>query len=98
MYQVKLNADDSIEVIGYKLNLFQNKIPIAKGWNWISYQPQTGYEINYALSQLNSTNGDIIKNQSAYAVFVNGMGWVGSLTFLSPESGYLFRSYGVDTL
>ncbi|TAK61671.1 MAG: T9SS type A sorting domain-containing protein, partial [Bacteroidetes bacterium] len=98
MYQVKLSSRDTIEFAGYPLNLEANKIPIVPGWNWVSYQPQSGYEINYALSNLNPLNGDLIKSQSAYAIYVANLGWVGSLTFLSPRGGYLLKSAAADTL
>ncbi len=98
MYQMKLSSRDTMVLTGYPLNLFTNTIPVVAGWNWISYQPQTGYEINYALSQLHPLNGNLIKNQSSYAIYVANLGWVGSLTFLSPKGGYLLRSANVDSL
>jgi hypothetical protein len=98
MYQMKLSSRDTMTLTGYPLNLFTSTIPIVAGWNWISYQPQTGYEINYALSQMNPLNGNLIKNQSSYAIYVANLGWVGSLTFLSPKGGYLLKSQNVDSL
>ncbi|TAK56808.1 MAG: T9SS type A sorting domain-containing protein, partial [Bacteroidetes bacterium] len=98
MYQAKLSAPDTITYVGYPLNLFTSTIPIAQGWNWIAYQPQTGYEINHALSQLHPLNGNLIKSQTAYAIYVAGYGWVGSLTFMSPKQGFLYKSGTVDSL
>ncbi len=98
MYQMKLANRDTIEMSGYPVNLSTSKIPVVPGWNWIAYQPQTGYEINYALGRLHPLNGNLIKNQSSYAIYVAGLGWVGSLTFLNPRSGYLLKSSSVDSL
>ncbi len=98
MYQMKLSARDTMVITGYPINLFSNKIPIVVGWNWISYQPQAGYEINYALNQLEPINGNLIKNQTSYAIYVANLGWVGSLKFLNPKSGYLLKSANADTL
>ncbi|MBI5215116.1 MAG: T9SS type A sorting domain-containing protein [Ignavibacteriae bacterium] len=98
MYQAKLTTKDTVEFVGYPVNLTSNKIPIVQGWNWISYQPQAGYEINHALSNLNPLNGNLIKSQTTYAIFVANLGWVGSLTFMSPEKGYLYKSGNPDTL
>ncbi len=98
MYQAKLTTLDTIDYVGYPLNLNTNKIPVVQGWNWLSYQPQTGYEINHALSNLDPLNGNLIKSQTTYAIYVAGFGWVGSLTFMSPKQGFLYKSGNADTL
>jgi hypothetical protein len=91
MYQVKLNEKDTIEMSGYPV-AFPDTIPIVQGWNWIGYQPQTGMELNYALASLPSLNGDIIKSQSAFSIYIAPHGWIGSLSLLSPKLGYLLKA------
>jgi hypothetical protein len=59
------------------------------GWNWISFAPQSIENINSAFSDLEF--GHIIKSQTQGALFYAGIGWLGSLSWLQPLSGYMLQ-------
>lgn len=92
MYMLKLNNPAAIEVIGAPLDVAQNSITIEPGWNWIAYQQQAAMDVTTALNSLpNAATGDLIKSQFGYAQYVNGIGWIGSLDYLTPGMGYLLK-------
>ncbi len=92
MYQFKLAEPDSLLFVGYAKDPELNAISISSGWNWIGYIPQSSYPVNDALASLSSSTGDLIKSQFAYAQFVEGLGWIGNLTYMEPELGYVLKS------
>ena len=97
-----LKTDKSVEMKTKGYIVPQNTaIPIAIGWNWISYLPNSYTEINTALASIQYTleTGDIIKNRDAFAQYYKGNGWVGDLEFLSPGNGYMIYLNNVaDTI
>ena len=97
LYQYKSAAEDSMFLVGYPVDE-TTPIPLVAGWNWISYLPQVGKPINEALASLTPLNGDVIKSQLQFAVYVAGTGWVGNLDFLSPPNGYLINLSEAGTL
>jgi len=44
--------------------------------------------VNLALASLNSTTDDLIKSQSGFTQYVDGIGWLGSMTRMYPGEGY----------
>ena len=42
-------------------------------------------------------DGDLIKSQQAFAVYLSSLGWVGSLTTLEPTEGYLLQAAASST-
>lgn len=67
-------------------------IPIVAGWNWIGYVSTFNLGVNEALATLNATQGDLIKGQHSFATYEPAMGWIGSLTFMKPGEGYMYRA------
>ncbi len=98
MYQLRANEIDTIMMIGAPIDPDSLKIPIAVGWNWISYIPRAPLPINNALESLIVLNGDLIKSQTQFAQYVAGFGWIGNLSYLVPGAGYILKSSLVDTL
>ncbi|MBI3193827.1 MAG: T9SS type A sorting domain-containing protein [Ignavibacteriae bacterium] len=98
MYQIKLGKVDTMLTIGSPVNVFRDTIPVVIGWNWISYQPQVSMSVNYALQSLQPLNGDVVKSQFAYAQYVGGIGWVGSLDYMNPKLGYLLKTASTGRL
>lgn len=90
MYQIKLATPDTIETVGYEIT--GDTIPIVPGWNWVSYQPLAGMNLNTALASYPAVNGDLIKSQFAFAVYFAPVGWLGDLTFMTPKLGYLLKA------
>jgi hypothetical protein len=89
MYQTNLKTASDIVLTGRPLNLVRDSIPLTSGWNWLGYQPTFSLNTNDALRNLVALNGDIIKSQTQFAVYVAGTGWVGNLAALAPLRGYL---------
>ncbi len=57
-------------------------ISCSTGWTWLStnLENQTSMSVDTLLESLTPQNGDLIKNQTEYAQYVEGSGWIGSLT------------------
>ncbi|MFQ6676545.1 MAG: FlgD immunoglobulin-like domain containing protein, partial [Fidelibacterota bacterium] len=92
MYQIRISNLDTLELVGYAVDVEKDTIPVVSGWNWIGYLPQTGMNVNDALASLEgAATGDLIKNQVAFAQFVENLGWIGSLKFMNPKQGYQIK-------
>lgn len=93
MIMMNLTNADTLEMVGYAVDTELDTIEITSGWNWIGYTPQVSYPIGWAFNSLPSATGDIVKNQFAFAQFVEGLGWIGNLTYMDPKLGYMLKSY-----
>ena len=98
MYLINLAQPTSLEIIGFAVDVELTHIAVERGWNWISFLPQQSQAVNEALASLNSVTGDIIKSQFEFAQFVEGIGWIGSLTFMNPSLGYQHFAQEAGTL
>jgi hypothetical protein len=92
MYLINLDNANTLEMVGYAVDVELDTIDVVSGWNWIGYTPQLSIEVNAALNSLFSATGDIIKSQFSYAQFVEGIGWLGSLSYMNTELGYMLKS------
>lgn len=92
MYQFKGTQNDTIVLLGHPIDPDTVDIPINVGWNWIGYLPQRGASVDTALASLTPLDGDIVKNQTSFAQYVAGVGWIGSLTTMEAPNGYLLKS------
>jgi len=92
MYQIKLANTDTLVFVGYEVDPELDTITVSSGWNWIGYLPQVSYPVDYALETLPAATGDLVKGQSTYAQFMEGIGWIGNLIYMDPHQGYLLRS------
>jgi hypothetical protein len=90
-YMLYLEQNDTLCIRGMPYASETRPITIVKGWNWIGVIPQIGNSVTQALKGLTPLNGDIIKDQSRFAQFVAGIGWVGNLNFLEAPKGYLLN-------
>lgn len=98
-FRIKLKEADTLVVIGEPIDFETTTIQLDSGWNWISFLPPVGMEINEALSGITATADFIIKSQTNFAQYVDQQGWIGSLNFLRPNEGYLIytdRSSALD--
>ena len=98
MYQYRSQGLDSLRLLGMLVNPDSVSLPLQAGWNWISFLPRQGMEVNAALGSLTPLNGDIIKGQATFAQYVAGAGWIGNLTFMAPGRGYLLNLSNPDAL
>jgi hypothetical protein len=78
-------------------SLVLREIPLANGWNWISFNlafPDPA--LDAALVSLKYPANDLIKSQSAFSMYSSG--WFGSLATLGNTSMYQFRADQPDTI
>lgn len=66
-------------------------------WAWIGYPEYTNMTLSEAFADFKPQVGDVVKNQSSYAMY-NGHSWVGSLTYLTPGEGYLYGYRGAEAV
>lgn len=92
-YKVNMAQADTLALKGKMAAPKDSKITLAKGWNLVGYVPTDIMTINEALSNLSPENGDVIKNQTDFAMYynVNG-GWMGSLKYMKPGEGYMYQA------
>lgn len=98
MYQFRADAPDTIQMVGTLIDPDSLSIPINSGWNWIGYVPNYALPVSEALAGLEPLNGDIIKGQTAFAQYLAGFGWLGSLNYLEPPKGYQLKISNAGTL
>ena len=70
-------------------------INVKKGWNSIGYTPMVNLPVSTALADYydHATDGDVIKSQHEFAMFVGsaekGGEWLGTLEYMKPGDGYM---------
>ena len=70
------------------------QIPItlkANGWTWIGYPAQATNSLDAAFAGAEPLDGDMIKNQSSFALYTEGE-WLGTLRTMTPGDGYMYNS------
>ncbi len=93
-YKVKTSAPCVVEMIGEETTSAAHPITIGSGWNWIGYPVNTSMSVTSALSGITPTNGDQLKAQNGYANYYNNLGWMGTLSTITPGMGLLYKSNG----
>ncbi|MCK4358367.1 MAG: T9SS type A sorting domain-containing protein, partial [Candidatus Cloacimonetes bacterium] len=75
-------------------------IPCNNDWNWISMNISNDQTmaIDSVLASLSPSDNDLIKNQTDYAQFTSGLGWVGSLDTLNTTEMYKIKLAQEDGL
>lgn len=91
MYMFKTSKKDTLFITGKPVDTEETPMMITKGWNWIGYTPQLNIEINEALGRINPNPGDLIKSQYGFAMYDKNMGWLGTLGFMAPNMGYMYK-------
>jgi len=93
MVKLKLDVADELVITGMLEDPNNTPIDYGIGWNWLGYLPHVSISVNEALADLASpTSGDLVKDQTGYAQYVEGYGWLGSLIFMKPGAGYMLNS------
>ena len=88
-YKVKTASALSTTVSGALHQQDSAPIAMEEGWNWVSFPFYQPLPLQDAVS--GAEEGDYIVSQNGFAEYVNGE-WVGTLSVLSPGSGYLYKS------
>jgi hypothetical protein len=97
-YKLRLSQAQTLNIAGPQVDIESIAIPLVTGWNWIGFPSPANIELNTALGQLNFSNNDFIKGQNGFALYDNKLGWIGSLTYLAPQSGYMLKMTNPGTL
>jgi hypothetical protein len=92
MYMVKMSKSETLTFTGAKINPAEVPILLKSGWNWIGFVPQVNIEVKDAFMYLTPNQGDIIKSQSAFAMYDVSTGWIGNLNFLTSGKGYMYKN------
>ena len=98
LYLFRADQPDTIRLSGSIIDPATVQIQVDIGWNWIGYLPNYALPVTQALSGLSPQDGDIIKGQSAFAQYLSGIGWLGSLQFLEAPKGYQLKISTAGTL
>jgi hypothetical protein len=92
MYMLKMSGTNTIAFPGSPVNPDDVSITLNSGWNWISYIPQVNETVEEAFAGANPQNGDLVKSQTAFSVYDNKVGWVGTLEYMRPGQGYMYNT------
>ncbi|WP_298782320.1 LamG-like jellyroll fold domain-containing protein [uncultured Polaribacter sp.] len=92
MYKVKLATANSLTLVGQDVDETNLNLALNEGWNWLPFPIHKSTRLQDALSLYEPTDGDVIKDQFSFAIYDELSGWSGSLTYLTPNSGYMMRS------
>lgn len=90
MYKVSSSVSQTIDLAGVKIKPSSELISIqGDQWNYISYLPTVRLKLDEALNGYDAKEEDVIKSQDGFAMYSENIGWLGSLTFLKPNKGYM---------
>ena len=97
MYKLEANAPYVESLIGEPVNPTETAITLkGSGWTWIGYPCQSSNTLDAAFASANPQEGDMVKNQSDFALFTEGE-WIGTLGAMQPGDGYMYSSNATAT-
>lgn len=91
-YLFYVGEQDTLDLRGVEANPTLRTLNYSQGWNYLGFVSQRNMSVSEALADLNASQNDLIKGQTNFAVYDTVLGWVGSLTALKPNAGYLYKS------
>lgn len=74
-----------------KLSIIGTKDDGTARWNYISYLPADNMTLKEALAGYEASEGDIVKSQTAVAMYDGNVGWIGSLEYMESGKGYMLQ-------
>jgi len=84
---------------GVPVNLNTWSFNLQSGWNWLPYVANKNIPIGDALSNLDPSEGDLVKSQNLFSVYSSlAHAWKGSLTYLNQSEGYMINVAKAQTL
>ena len=97
MYKIKMNEPGYSYLYYYNARTDRHPITVVPGWNYIGYVSNNIMDLEDALIGIEPSNGDMIKSQYAYANYYEGYGWFGSLNYMEPGMGYMYKAADTAT-
>ena len=91
-YKLKMDNNVIGKWIGIAYQPENTPIHLQKGWNWIGYLPVSEKSLDDALSNLSSSENDVIKSLDEFAIYHGGV-WKGTLQKMHPGEGYMYYAY-----
>ncbi|NNE36267.1 MAG: hypothetical protein HKN13_13595, partial [Rhodothermales bacterium] len=84
-YRLKVQRPGYFRVTGEPVESTE-PMTLERGWNWIGYLPTKQTHVGEAMESLHEIlmDGDAVVGQDGFAQYVSGVGWVGTLTDMSP--------------
>ncbi|RLD19678.1 MAG: hypothetical protein DRI69_07875 [Bacteroidetes bacterium] len=78
---------DTLKLVGFPSD---HDITKSVGsWTWIGFPRLNPEPVNAVLSDLNPSDGDVLKNQYGFSSYTNSQSsWIGNVTFFNPGEGY----------
>jgi hypothetical protein len=92
MYKIKLSKEQKLNIKGIPVDLNTWSINLNQNWNWLPYVVSKNIPIGDALANYKASDGDLIKSQSAFAIYSPAVGWKGSLSYLKVGEGYMMKT------
>lgn len=104
MFMIRSSYPQTLSVIGSPVNPANHVLDIRSVneqgvavWNYIPYLSQENLPLTEALAGYEAEMGDVVKSQSAFAMWNGNLGWIGSLTYMQPGRGYMLQRTGMTT-
>jgi len=97
LYRIKYSADDELNYEGASVAPADYPVELAYGWNRIGYVASQNMTVSEALAGFEPQPNDVVKGQYQFATY-DGYGWVGSLSYMEPGKGYMYKSLNSDTV
>ncbi len=92
LYKIQTSNMGTIEYEGELRTPDQDTIHLIAGWNYLGYVGNVNVSLTEGLSNYTPTTGDIIKSQYQSSIYDASFGWIGSLTTLEPNVGYMIQT------
>ena len=88
-YRVWLQDPTIFRILGEAVKS-ADPIELTPGWNWVGYVPARRMPVGEAMSSLQDKleAGDAVVGQNAFAQYVEGTGWIGTLKKMVPGESY----------
>lgn len=91
-YMIQTRNACTVYMTGTYANPADHEITLTQNWNWIGYPVQTSQYVTTALSGLNSSDGDLLKDKNNFATYYEGFGWYPDDFVLNPGKGYMYNA------
>ncbi|OYZ01215.1 MAG: hypothetical protein B7Y37_07960 [Sphingobacteriia bacterium 28-36-52] len=99
MYKFKLAKANEFKLKGIPADLNTWSFNLQAGWNWLPFVANKNIPLGDALSNLNPSDGDLIKSQNLFSIYSStARAWKGSLTYLNQSEGYMINVATAQTL
>lgn len=98
MYLVNTTNAQMLSLSGAPLKTQEERtVPLRPNWNYIAFLPTSNLTVKEALSGYEAVEGDVVKDQSNFAMYSEHVGWLGTLDYMKPGVGYMFYRAAADS-